>query len=189
MKIFCFLFVFILFRNEGVVAPRFSSSCTPKRITGGRTLVLCAQHLPRHQRIEMSQLVSLRHVCLPSHPTPCFCNPSRMEEGLHQMATVGNIGSSAATTKLLASPDKEGPTFSDEVKRLLGYIINPADEPEESLEERSPESAERRQDLQEQRRIVEEQMIHDCHSRSGPLTVPLLQTGARLESEEHPCTT
>ena len=107
MKIFGFLFVLIVFRNEGVVAPRFSSSSRPKRITGGRTLVLCAQHLPRrrlgrkphphikltqlgkHQRIEMSQLVSLRHLCLPSHPTPRCCSSSRLEEAIHRTALVG----------------------------------------------------------------------------------------------------
>ena len=85
MKVFGF-FVFILFRNEGVVAPRFSSCCTQKRITGGRTLVLCAQHLP------------CRRLGRKSHPHILT----------HQTATVGNNGSSATTTK---RPDKEGPTF------------------------------------------------------------------------------
>ena len=79
------------------------------------------------------------------------------------------------------------------MKGQLGYIINPADRSQESLEERFSKSerstVERWQDLQEQRRTVEEQRMHDCHSRSGLLIVPLLQTGARLESEEDPCAT
>ena len=42
-------FFFIVFEDEGVVAPRLSSSCTQKRITSARTSVLWAQHLPRRR--------------------------------------------------------------------------------------------------------------------------------------------
>ena len=43
-----FLF-FTVLKDGGVVAPRSSSSCTQKRITGARTSVLWVQHLPRRR--------------------------------------------------------------------------------------------------------------------------------------------
>ena len=46
--LFCFVF-FTVFRNEGVVAPRLSSTCTQKHITSASTSVLWAQHLPRRR--------------------------------------------------------------------------------------------------------------------------------------------
>ena len=43
-----FRFVFIVFRDEGVVPPRLSSSCTQRRITNAETSVW-VPHLPRRR--------------------------------------------------------------------------------------------------------------------------------------------
>ena len=100
-----------MFRDESVMAPRFSSSCTKKTHHQSRASVLSVQHLPRrrlgkrpppnmeltqqrkHQRIgRLLSLVYLYDTCtrLPPHPTPYCCSPSKKGQAfktLQQWAT------------------------------------------------------------------------------------------------------